>query len=105
VKPSDTLCRYETEENKIFIFPLCAFLIILDVFNDLIKNIKLYKEFPAQLETKDEYYSTNGLDEIIIDIYPEIKKGIKLNLICSKLYKFLFFLYSFFLFSNLELLF
>ena len=48
---------------------------------DLIKNIKLYKEFPAQLETKDEYYSTNGLDEIIIDIYPEIKKGIKLNLV------------------------
>ena len=48
---------------------------------DLIKNIKLYREFPAQLETKDEYYSTNGLDEIIIDIYPDIKKGIKLNLI------------------------
>ena len=84
LKPSDIEVILETNSDmSTFVNLKYKTKLTYGLFNpkrDLIKNIKLYKEFPAQLETKDEYYSTNGLDEIIIDIYPEIKKGIKLNL-------------------------
>ena len=46
---------------------------------DLIKNIKLYKSFPAELEMKDEYYNTD-FENIMVDIYPKMRKGIKLDL-------------------------
>ena len=46
---------------------------------DLIKNIKLYKEFPAQIELNDEYYKS-AFNDVVLDIYPEIKKGIILDL-------------------------
>ena len=84
LKPSDIEVILETNSDmSTFVNLKYKTKLTYGLFNpkrDLIKNIKLYREFPAQLETKDEYYSTNGLDEIIIDIYPEIKKGIKLNL-------------------------
>ena len=46
---------------------------------DLLKNVKLYKNFPAEIEMKDEYYQRK-FDEVSVDLYPEIKKGMKLNL-------------------------
>ena len=46
---------------------------------DKIKNINLYKQFPVQMEMKDEYYS-NNFEDVTVDIYPEIKKGIKIYL-------------------------
>ncbi len=84
LKPSDLEIILETNSD-ISTFAHLKYKTKLNygLFNpkrDLIKNIKLYKEFPAQIEMKDEYYRTNDLDDIIIDIYPEIKKDIKLNL-------------------------
>ena len=46
---------------------------------DKVKNINIYKQFPVQMEMKDEYYSSN-FDDVIVDIYPEIKEGIKIDL-------------------------
>ena len=46
---------------------------------DLIKNIKLYKSMPFEIEMKDEYYRVD-LDNVNVDIFPKIKKGINLDL-------------------------
>ena len=46
---------------------------------DKVKNINIYKQFPAQMEMKDEYYSSN-FEDVIVDIFPEIKKDIKIDL-------------------------
>ena len=46
---------------------------------DLVKNIKLYKLFPAELELNDEYYQTE-LGNIIVDLFPKIQKGIQIDL-------------------------
>ena len=54
---------------------------------DLIKNIKLYKSFPAELEMKDEYYNTD-FENIMVDIYPKMRKGIKLDLSEFPLYSY-----------------
>ena len=54
---------------------------------DLIKNIKLYKSFPAEIEMKDEYYDTD-FQNIVVDIFPKMKKGIKLDLSEFPLYTY-----------------
>ena len=54
---------------------------------DLLKNIEIYKSFPAEIETKDEYYS-NESTNIIVDFYPRIKKGIILDLSIFPFYSY-----------------
>ena len=46
---------------------------------DLIKNIKLYKQIPSQIELRDEYYF-DDFDFVNVDMYPQIQRGIKLDL-------------------------
>ena len=46
---------------------------------DIIKNIKLYKSFPVQIESEDEYYE-NNFDNVIVDIFPSIKKNLIIDL-------------------------
>ena len=46
---------------------------------DLIKNIKLYKQIPSQIELRDEYYF-DDCDFVTVDIYPQMRRGIKLDL-------------------------
>ena len=46
---------------------------------DLLKNIKLYKSMPFEIEMKDEYYKVD-LDNVNVDIFPKIRKGINLDL-------------------------
>ena len=46
---------------------------------DLIKNIKLYKQIPSQIELRDEYYF-DDCDFVNVDMYPQIQRGIKLDL-------------------------
>ena len=46
---------------------------------DLVKNIQIYKSIPAELEMKDEYYGTMP-NNVVVDMYPKIKKGVKLDL-------------------------
>ena len=46
---------------------------------DLIKNIKLYKQIPSQIELRDEYYF-DDCDFVTVKMYPEIQRGIKLDL-------------------------
>ena len=47
---------------------------------DIIKNIKLYKSFPVQIESEDEYYENNNFDNVIVDIFPNIKKNLIIDL-------------------------
>ena len=46
---------------------------------DIIKNLKLYKLFPVQIESEDEYYE-NNFENVIVDIYPKIKKNLTIDL-------------------------
>ena len=46
---------------------------------DLNKNIKLYNSMPCEIEMKDEYYKVD-LDNINVDIFPKIRKGINLDI-------------------------
>ena len=46
---------------------------------DIIKNIKLYKSFPVQIESEDEYYE-NNFDNVIVDMFPNIKKNLIIDL-------------------------
>ena len=46
---------------------------------DLIKNMKLYKQIPSQIELNDEYYS-DDINYVNVDMYPQMEKGIKLDL-------------------------
>ena len=83
LKPSELEITLETGSN-ISTYKNIKFKTKLnyDSFNpkrDLIKNLKIYKSFPAELEMKDEYY-TKGVENVSVDIYPRIKKGIKLDL-------------------------
>ena len=83
LKPSELEITLETGSN-ISTYKNIKFKTKLnyDSFNpkrDLIKNLKIYKSFPAELEMKDEYY-TKGVENVSVDIYPRIKKGIKLYL-------------------------
>ena len=54
---------------------------------DLIKNIKLYKQIPSEIEFKDEYYFDNS-DFVTIDMHPQIQRGIKLDLSEFPLYSY-----------------
>ena len=46
---------------------------------DIIKNSKLYTSFPVQIESEDEYYE-NNYENVIINIYPRIKKNLIIDL-------------------------
>ena len=46
---------------------------------DLIKNIKIYKSFPVEIESEDEYYE-NNFGNVIVDIFPKITKYITIDL-------------------------
>ena len=46
---------------------------------DLMKNIKLYKQIPSQIELNDEYYS-DDIDYVNVDMHPQMQKGLKLDL-------------------------
>ena len=46
---------------------------------DIIKNKKIYKQIPSQIEIKDEYYFDDS-DYISVDMYPQMQRGIKLDL-------------------------
>ena len=46
---------------------------------DIIKNSKLYTLFPVQIESEDEYYE-NNYENVIINIYPRIKKNLIIDL-------------------------
>ena len=61
-----------------------------DSFNpkrDLLKNIKLYKSFPNNLEIKDEYYQ-DDFGDILVNLYPKIRKGINLDFSEFPLYSY-----------------
>ena len=61
-----------------------------DSFNpkrDLIKNIKLYKSFPNNLQIKDEYYQ-DDFGDILVNLYPKIRKGINLDFSEFPLYSY-----------------
>ena len=83
LKPSDIEIILETNSD-ISTFSKLKYKTKLNygLFNskrDTIKNIKLYKQFPVQFEIQDEYYK-NVFDDVIVDIFPQIKKGIKLEI-------------------------
>lgn len=54
---------------------------------DIIKNIDIYRKFPAEIEIKDEYYK-NSFEHILIELFPEIKKKLKLDLVNFPLYSY-----------------
>ena len=91
LKPSDLEITLETSSN-ISTYNELKYKMKLNYasFNpkrDLIKNIKLYKQFPAEIEMKDEYYNTD-FENIVVDIFPKMKKGIKLDLSEFPLYSY-----------------
>ena len=83
IQPNELELILETNSN-ISIYPNLIYKAKLkyDVFNpkrDLVANIPLYKQIPAEIEMGDEYYNKNTF-ELIVDITPEIKKGITLDI-------------------------
>ena len=83
LKPSDLEIILETDSiNSTYNNMKYKTKLSYSTFNpkrDLVSNIHLYQQIPAEIEINDEYY-TNNEDNIIINIYPEIKKGIILDI-------------------------
>ena len=93
IKPSELEFKLETNSDISFINNLIYKLeISYFSFNkkrDLVSNIKIYKEFPSEIEIKDEYYSNKGIfQKIVLNIFPVIKKGITLDISLFSFYTY-----------------
>ena len=92
LKPSDLEIIFETDSN-ISTYNHFSFKtkLLYNSFNpnrDILNNIPIYQQIPAKIEMIDEYYTT-GLDDITVEIVPEIKEGIILDIS-----RFPFFMYD-----------
>ena len=85
IKPNDLELDLFTDSRMSLIDNLIYKLKLNNIsFNpkrDTINNIKIYKEFPPEIELKDEYYSNNiSFKKIIIDLIPSIHKNMYLDI-------------------------
>ena len=85
IKPSDLEFKLETNSDISFINQLVYKLEInYSTFNtkrDIVKNIKKYKDISLYIKMNDEYYSDKLVfQNINLNIFPNIKKGITLDL-------------------------
>ena len=93
IKPSDLEFKLETDSDislaNQLSFKLSVYYSSFNHKRDLIKNIKKYEEFPAEVEEIDEYYKSKTMfKNIKIDLFPKIKKGINLDLSVFPFYSF-----------------
>ena len=85
IKPSELEFKLETNSDisltKQLIYKLEINYSSFNKKRDIINNIKIYKEFPNEIEINDEYYSNKGVfQKIILNISPVIKKGIIIDI-------------------------
>ena len=85
IKPNDLELDLYTDSklSKIdkLIYELHVNNISFNLKRDTINNIKIYKEFPSEIEIKDEYYSdNNSFKKITINFIPIIHKNMCLNI-------------------------
>ena len=93
IKPSELEFKLETDSDNSYvdkiIYKLHIYYNSFNIKRDKIKNISKYKEIPSFIEVKDEYYSSKLIfQQIYLDIYPLIKKGINLDLSYFPFYSF-----------------
>ena len=85
IKPNDLELDLFTDSRMSLIDKLIYKLKLNNIsFNpkrDAINNIKIYKEFPPEIEIKDEYYSNNiSFKKVTIDLIPSIHKNMYLDI-------------------------
>ena len=92
LKPSDLEIIFETDSNistyNHFSYKTKLLYRSFNPNRDILNNIPIYQQIPAKIEMIDEYYTT-GLDDITVEIVPEIKEGIILDIS-----RFPFFMYD-----------
>ena len=93
IKPSELDIKLTTNSDMSYINQLIYKIDINYLsFNpkrDTVNNINKYRQIPAEIELKDEYYeSQNIFERIKLDFFPNIKKGIILDLSVFPFYSF-----------------
>ena len=93
IKPSELDIKLNTNSDMSYINQLIYKIDINYLsFNpkrDTVNNINTYRKIPAEIELKDEFYENQNIFErVTLDFFPNIKKGIILDLSVFPFYSF-----------------
>ena len=93
IKPSELDIKLTTNSESSHINQLIYKMDInylsFNAKRDTVNNINKYKKIPTEIELKDEYYENKNIFErVTLDFYPNIKKGIILDLSIFPFYSY-----------------